>query len=215
MKKRFKNIVVVTGINSEIIDSKDPYDYSIGNLKNCEIFDNIILAVPNKNNFQLKELANHWGIEFFSGPDFNVLDRIIGVAKEYDPKFITRVQLRACWVDTNMLKKSVKLIREGYDYIDYDYDINYAMGGDTFTYECLKKVKMLVSNSNFDKNLKKTYEFSPWALMQNQDYFNVGIIKDIEVYDKRRVKDLKGKLNLLIGSEQNQLPVSKNNPSPR
>ena len=48
MKKRSKNIVVVTGINSEIINSKDPYDYSIDNLINCGIFDDIILAVPNE-----------------------------------------------------------------------------------------------------------------------------------------------------------------------
>ena len=51
--------------------------------------------------------------------------------------------------------------------------------------------------------------------MQNKDYFNVGIIRDIEMYSKRKVKNLKRKLNFLIGSEQNQLPVSKNNPSPR
>ena len=140
---------------------------------------------------------------------------MIGVAEEYNPKFITRVQLRACWVDINMLKKSVDLIYDGYDYIDFDYDINYAMGGDTFSYEALKKVKKIISDTKFDKSLKKTYEFSPWALMQNKDYFNVGIIRDIEMYGKRKVKNLKRKLNFLIGSEQNQLPVSKNNPSPR
>jgi len=208
LKLEKKIVAIVSGISDELNISKNENDYSIGKLKTSKLFNRIVIASPDdQSSDKINILANSWSVEYYAGAVNNVLDRFSSVIDKYQPDIICRVQLRACWVDTRLISQSIDLILKDFDYIEYGLDINYAMGADVFTANCFNKAKNIISQ--MDENIeKKTFEFSPWALMQNKTIFNVGIIEKTKLYPKYEIKRIKEKLNKLIGSEQNQLAVN-------
>lgn len=132
-----------------------------------------------------------------------------------EPKVIARVQLRALWVDVDMVKQSICKIKKGYEYIDYDKDTNYALGADVFTTKALLKASRMI-NKISDKSKKRIYEFSPWALlMNNKKLFKVGIVNYRNMWDKNRVNNLKRKLDHFIGKEENKQGIDPENPGSR
>ena len=130
------------------------------------------------------------------------------------PKVITRVQLRALWVDVDMVKQSICKIKKGYEYIDYDKDTNYALGADVFTTKAFLKALRMI-NKISDKSKRRIYEFSPWALMNNKKLFKVGIVNYRNMWDENRVNNLKRKLDNFIGKEENKQGIDPENPGSR
>jgi len=210
-----ESLAIITGVVSEVNKSRDPFDYSIGILKQSNLFDSIVLASPLDENANImRELASIWNIDFYAGAVDNVLERFAEVVGKYSPRIVSRIQLRALWVDVSLVESAIKLVKNGYDYVDYHYDINYALGSDTFSINAFNKAYDAICRMQ-DNERKLAYEFSPWAIMQESNLFNVGIIKEINPYQQSKTKQLKARLDGLIGTEQNQVPVTSSNPGSR
>ena len=215
MEINYKTVAIVSGIAEELNASNNEYDYSIGKLKSCKLFDNIVIASPNiETSIEIEQLAKSWEVDYYAGPGNNVLQRFKDVINIFKPNIICRVQLRACWVDIGLVSQALDLIRQGFDYIDYGLDINYAMGADIFTSECFLKAEKIINGMDecLDKN---TFQFSPWALMQDNTVFNIGTVETVELYSKHEVKRLRKKLDTLFGLEQNMLAVNPSDPGIR
>lgn len=208
-------VAIVQGTTNDLYDSRNEKDYCIHYLKESSLFDSIVIASPDtKESNKIKHLSLEWGVGYFCGDNYNVLNRFLTVAKIIKPTIIARVQLRALWVDVDMIKKSVDKIKEGYEYIDYDNNTNYALGADVFTYKALIKASNIINNID-EESKRKIYEFSPWALMNNRRVFDVGVINYRNMWDKIRVKNLKKRLDQLIGQEENKAAVNSKNPDSR
>ena len=210
-----ESLAIITGVASEVNKSKDPFDYSIGCIKESRLFDRIVLASPRDNHANMmRELADNWSVDFYAGAIDNVLERFAEVIKRYKPVIVSRIQLRAMWVDVKLIEVAIEKVKNGYDYVDFHYDINYAFGSDTFSASAFFKVYDLICKME-DAEQKLVYEFSPWALMQEANLLNVGIIKTIQPYSQYKIKQIKTRLENLIGTEQNQIPVTTSNPGSR
>jgi len=210
-----KTIAIAQGTVDDLYGSSDEKDYCIHYLKESKLFHSIVIATPDtKESDKIKKLSLKWGVDYFSGDNYNVLSRFLEIVKLTKPKVIARVQLRALWVDIDMIKQSITKVKEGYEYIDYDNDTNYALGADVFTTKALLKASRMI-NKISDKSKRKIYEFSPWGLMNNKKLFKVGVIHYRNMWDKNRVNKLKQKLDHLIGKEENKQGINPENPGSR
>lgn len=201
-----KKLAIITGVLEELNDGSTAYDYSIGPILESSLFDEVVLAIPNDERSKpLQELAIRHGIRFFAGEIYNVCGRIRQVLDLYPFEIISRFQLRASWVDMDLVKRSLDLVAEGYDYADYAYDVNYAMGADTFSLDAFNRVERHIFDLNYDDPRKRTFEFSPWAYLQDRSFFNVGVVEVDTVYPLKKSLDIRQRLDLLIGSKQNMI----------
>lgn len=211
-----RNLAIITGVIDEINESKSQDDYSIGPVLASGLFDEVVLAVPdNEHADTLRDFCKNFDIKFFAGDEGNVLQRISRVLEVYSCDCISRFQLRASWVDMSLVSRSLDCIADGYEYADYAYDVNYAMGCDSFSLEAFEKAKGIVSTLSKDDVQKGVYEFSPWALMQRRDLFNVGLVNVSEVYPMDRAVALRKRLANLIGNKQNMIGSPVDRPASR
>ena len=214
MKLR-KKLAIIQGTVDDLYDSNNENDYSVGVIKSMSLFHDVVIACPDtKESNKVKELAELWGIDCFFGSVDNVLYRFLAVSNKYMPEIIARIQLRAFWVDPELIMNTIEMLENDIEYIDYQNDVNYALGIDLFTFEALKKVDKLIS-SELNVHKKHTFEFSPWALMRDKSKFNVAVLNYQKKWDKKKVRKIKSKLNDLIGNDENQQGVTPENPGSR
>jgi 2-polyprenyl-3-methyl-5-hydroxy-6-metoxy-1,4-benzoquinol methylase len=211
-----KTIAIITGVFEELNTSELVDDYSIGPIQKSKLYDNIVLAIPdNKHSSALVSLAQKFKIDFFIGDENNVCKRFREVLNHYPGEIISRFQLRASWVDMNLVQKSINLISNGYDYVDYDLDINYAMGCDTFSKKAFLKAENIISKMLLNDSNKVVYEFSPWALFQDNKRFNVGLINNIEKYTLEKSISIRNNLIKIIGDKENMIESNVKYPAIR
>lgn len=211
-----KKLAVITAVPEELNDSISAFDYSIGPILESKLFDEVILAVPDKvESAPLRILAERHGIIFFAGDPNNVCQRFQQLLNCHTADIISRFQLRASWVDMDLVRRSLELVASGYDYADYAYDVNYAMGCDTFSLAAFKRVVRCLAEINEDEQRKRTFEFSPWAYMQDPSCFNVGQIEAPSMYSPAKALAIRDRLNILIGDKQNMIGSPVDQPALR
>lgn len=208
-----KKLAIITGVLEELNASNEADDYSIGAILRSKLFDTIVLAVPKGggDTTPLKNLAERHKIKYFEGEPNNIAKRFREVLNIWPADIVCRFQLRASWVDIQLVKRSVDIILKGFDYADYDYSVNYAMGCDSFSISAFLKMERILSGMNQDDPLTATFQFSPWACMQNPAVFRVGVVQAPEKYSEARALAIRRRLDFLIGHKQNMIgsPVDK------
>jgi spore coat polysaccharide biosynthesis protein SpsF (cytidylyltransferase family)/ubiquinone/menaquinone biosynthesis C-methylase UbiE len=215
MYKSKKILAIIQATADDLYDSQNPNDYAIGTIKSIKLFDDIVIACPDtKESEQIEKMAKLLGVDCFRGSIKNVLDRFLTVSEKYKPDVIARIQLRAFWVDSELIKETFELLQNDVEYVDYHHDVNYSLGIDLFTYKALIKCHKLITSMS-DINKKITFEFSPWVLMQDKSKFNVATLIYKKKWDKEKVKKIKSKLCYLIGNDENKQSVTPENPGPR
>ncbi len=208
-------IAIVQGTTDDLYDSRDPDDYCITTLKNSDLFDDIIIAAPEQESQEIfRQLADTWGVSVYFGSVYNVADRFYQVAKKYNADIIVRVQLRAFYIDIDIVIILINALGTEHDYVDVDNNTNYALGSDVFTTCALGKVIEIVDGMP-ESHEKDTILFSPWALLNNKKLFNVNQITYRERWDKDRVRRIKNKLARLFAGSENKSAVSIDNPASR
>ena len=215
MVKRNKTIAVVQGTVSDLYNSDDPADYCVNLLKNYDLFDDIVIAAPHSDSdFILRGLAEKWGVKIFFGQEYDVADRFYQLAIKYQADVLVRIQLRAFYVDIELVRRLTDALGDTNDYVDVDNETNYALGADVFTLQALKKVIREI-NKISDNHQKRVFQFSPWAMLNNPRIFNVGKVVYREYWDKRRVLKLKTKLGELLNGNENKQAVEFGDPGGR
>lgn len=211
-----RNLAVITGVPEELNDGTSAHDYSIGPILESGLFNEVVLAVPDMGESkQMRDVAERFGIRFLAGDPVNVCRRIRQALDFYPSDTVSRFQLRASWVDMNLVKASLKSVHAGHDYADFAFDVNYAMGSDTFSVEAFEQVEKYIQSMEHGDRRKKTFEFSPWALLQDRTLFNVGTIQISDQYSKEKAMAIRERLNTLIGNKQNMIGSPVDQPALR
>jgi SAM-dependent methyltransferase len=209
-------LAIITGVSEELNDGQSGNDYSIGPILESGMFEKVVLAVPDTPASKpLADLAERLGICFLAGDPHNVCHRIRQVLDIYPAEIISRFQLRASWVDMVLVAESLQLVEAGQDYADYDYDVNYAMGCDTFSRQAFERVESILKTLPDNDARRITYQFSPWALMQDRSRFAIGTVNVQHTYPLEKALALRSRLDRLIGHKQNMIGSPVDHPALR
>lgn len=176
-------------------------DYVINKLKKSKLFDKIIICSPKIGNYEeLEKIAKNWNIECYIGSDYNVLERILEATKSYSPDIITRVLLRAFYIDINTVRLMIDKLKEGYDYIDLDLDYNYALAADVTPFSTMEKVKNEIEliKDDFKRN---SYFFAPWEYIRQNKKYNTFLYCSEKLWSPIDVKNTKEKIDSLLQEE--------------
>ncbi|MEB3210132.1 MAG: methyltransferase domain-containing protein [Leptolyngbyaceae bacterium] len=211
-----RRLAVITGVAEELLESFSPNDYSVGPVLASNLFDDLVLAVPDNHHAdKLKLLADRIGINFHAGDQHNVYNRFCEVLAKFPADIISRFQLRASWVDLELVRCSIDLVEKGFDFADYASNINYAMGCDTFSFSAFMRTGEIIEGLSANHSQRKTFEFSPWACMQNETLFKVGMVQSSLLYPQERAVSIRRRLDTQIGHKQNMIGSPADPPAPR
>jgi len=189
---------------SDLYHSKNQENYCIGVVKRSEIFDKVVLAVPDTlENRVFDKLSKRWKVEVVKGPQYDVCNRILKAANIYKIDIIVRLLLKRFYLDTKLISSMLELlVDKGADYVSLPLDFNYELAGDLFTTKALQKASKILT-SNLPNN--EGYKFSPWQFMEdNQKTFKVVQHPGTDNYPKSVVIKIKNKLSELLGENQIQ-----------
>lgn len=89
----------------------------VDRVRKAKTVDQIILAIPNtEDNEKLEKFARSYGVEFFRGPESDVLKRFVLAAEEYGADALVRLTGDNPLVEPDYIDKAVKLhIKESAD----------------------------------------------------------------------------------------------------
>ncbi len=215
MKINEKIVAVIQCTSSDFYESLDENDYCISKLKESNLFNSIILVMPNlEESYQYSRHADLWGVNIYFGDIWDVSIRIFEGVQYLNPDIIVRVLLKRFYLDIELIKKQIEFIKNGADIALLSRDVNYEISADVFSYKALVKVIEEV-NTISDNYLRNAYKFAPWTMMDEISDFKSPTINYKELWDKNIVLDVKKKLEGLIGKEENKNHVSISNPSSR
>ena len=106
---------------------------------------NVILAVPEKDLFELGAIADLFGVSTFGGSENDVLDRYYQCAKKYELTHIVRITADCPFVDPDIIRlvSDVLLNNPQYDYVSNVGVRTWPKGLDVeaFTFEALAYAK--------------------------------------------------------------------------
>ena len=209
-------IAVIQCTNSDLYKSKNPDDYCISSLKKSGMFDTIILAIPKQEKSTVfDELSKIWGVEIFYGSDYNVAERLYDATKKFNPDVVVRVLLKRFYIDLELVHNMIEKIKEGFDYVSLDNNVNYEVAADVTSFNALQRTVNLLKELPND-HISNTYRFTPWNFIEHSEKFNVTIIDYKKSWNKDKIKQIKKKLFRLVESEENHSSkIEDNNPSSR
>ncbi len=198
-----KIVCVVQCIASDLYDSRDSEDYVIGIAKKSNLFDRIVIAVPDvKESDIFVPLAKTWGVDLYKGSVNDITLRFLGAVGDAD--IIARVLLKRSYLDINLVSEMINMIKEKkVDYINLPYDFNYELAADIFTKKALQKVSDTIPLEN--KNLR----FNPWFVMETSGDFSVLTHPGSDNYTNEKVIEVKKKTEVI---NDNQFSPALNSP---
>lgn len=181
--------------------SVNPEDYCIGVCKNTDLFDTVILAVPDVEESDVFEtLAKKWGVNLVRGSNYNVADRMLKASEAYGVDIIVRILLRRFYLDVPLVSSMIDLLlEEDADYVYLPTDYNYELAADVFTRESLSKAIGMLNGDSLEIASK---QFAPWRLMEEDMNFKTIEHPGSDMYPKSKVRSIKSKLSKLLAENQ-------------
>jgi spore coat polysaccharide biosynthesis protein SpsF (cytidylyltransferase family) len=162
----------------KIINGKPMIYWLILRLIKVRIFDQIIIAIPQKKNIELfqylKSIVLETGIKIYRGPEKNVLKRFYFAAKKYNASTITRVTADDPLKDINIVRNSLlRFIKLKLDYYSNTIIPTFPIGIDIehFTFNTLK-VAYKNAVTDFEKEHVTVF------MKNRQDIFNIQNFKN-------------------------------------
>jgi len=159
------------------LEGKPLLQHMIERLKNCELINETILAIPNtKEDKKLEEFAKKSGIRFFIGDEENVLDRLMKAAEMAKAEVVIRLTGDCPLIDSKIVDYTIRdhLIKNT-DYsstlVDEDREESFPKGTGTevMSIQTLRRVHELAK----DKYQKE--HVTPF-IYQNPAIFKISII---------------------------------------
>ncbi len=199
----------------DLYDSHDPNLYCISIVKASNLFAGITLASPKMGDYRVfSQLARTWGVDTYFGSNYNVAERLYEAVKGYRADVVARVLLKRFYLDVEMVKVMIDKIREGYDYVSLQPDINYEVAADVMSFSALEKsVKMLKQLG--EDHSAAAYRFSPWRFMEDRSEFKVFEMRFGTMWSPQHVADVKRKLAILFAADENKQAIEIDNPASR
>lgn len=205
-------ILAVIQCTSEDIISTDPDDTCISALKESELFDDIVLAVPKLGNYSIFEgLSKKWNVDLLFGSNYNVAERIYNASKRFEPDIIVRVLLRRFYVDMDLINSLILKLQEGYDYINLDNNINNETAADVCTFYALQRAVELIKELPNDYK-SNSFRFNPWRFMVVNSSFRIFKFSFEKKWNTEKLKLVQEKITSLIKEEDAAQPVDSNEP---
>jgi glutamate-1-semialdehyde aminotransferase len=130
--------------------------------------DQIVIAIPNKNNSKLKKFLEKKKFEVFEGSEKNVLERYYRAAKKFNGKIIVRITADCPLIDSTLVDRTIDILqKKGGSYASNCYPRTFPDGLDVevFTLKTLQKAfkksktdyekEHVTPSIKKDKNIKK------------------------------------------------------------
>ncbi len=120
--------------------------YLIERLKRCKRLDEIVIATSTApEDAEIAEYAENAGVQSFLGSEWDVQERFLGAAEEFELDVIVRICGDSPFIDPEMIDLLVgTLIRERADYAEPDPTVPAAYEGmEAVTARALRRARML------------------------------------------------------------------------
>lgn len=191
MKASEKKLCVIQMTYTDVTPHIKEYN-AIKKIKSSNIFDYIILAVPDiKENRVLNEFAEEFGIDIFFGDVNNVTKRICDIANKYGCEIIARILVSWFFINKSLINNMVSFIEKdpSIDYVNLPRNFDIRFGADVFRITFLEKI---LKDFEKDKGKEEKYKFNPWGYAEiYQHKFNIATFLELPTYDKKRFQELK------------------------
>lgn len=185
-------------ISIKKINNRFVIEAVIDKLKNIDLLDEIIIAVPDvKENEIFVKIARDNNVSFYLGPTQNVLGRLLQANKIVKGDIILRVMGQHLLIDADLLNKMLRFCTENdYEFVQTPDDFKIKYSGEVIRSEVLEKVKSEITNLD-DRDKMALFQARPIAFIkEHPNLFNIGIYKQVPIYS-----DLQHKRNREIFSQ--------------
>ncbi len=160
------------------LGKKTLLEFLINNLKKLTDLELICAIAKERNNKKLKDILKKNNIKFYEGSVDNVLKRFYMTAKKFNcKKNIIRITSDCPLIDTNLLKRGIKLFKKSkVDYISNNIEPSFPHGLDfeIFTFEALEKA---FKNSNKKSEKEHVTEY----IKKNKKFKKINIKNHIKL----------------------------------
>lgn len=133
-------------ILKKIYRDQTVFDLLLDNLKT--LTNKIVIATTNnKSDIPITKLAQNHGLDYYCGDEFNILNRYIECAKEFNFSKIIRITSDNIFIQPSLIKPLIKKENSNFDYISYKiFDTNVVLThwgffGEYVTLNALQKVE--------------------------------------------------------------------------
>ncbi len=166
--------------------------YVTGRLFESRRVDRIVIAAPaTPANRVFEPLAREWGVDLFLGPEYDVIERMLGAAASVgagSDAAIARVLMNRFYLDVSLVDRQIDLLRAaGADFValPYDFDINF--GADVFTLDCLR-----LADEALDPAGQAHERFRPWLFIEDHpDRFRVVTCEEVPSYPRSVLDEIR------------------------
>ena len=201
---RRSRVAVITAVDADVPWSGRAEDSVLSALLSVDIFDEIVVACA-AGSMRAKEFASSCGVRVYEGDVQNVGLRILGCLNDaVDDAVLARFMLRQSWIDLGLIRDTVEHFEQiDVDCMKYPTDVNYTFGCDVFSKHALEKANRIIEQMP-DGDDRRTFQFSPWALMERSSDFAVAIHRWTTMYSQERVHAIRTNLRVALGPGENQ-----------
>ena len=210
-----KVVAVVTAIDAEVPET-GVAETVLPHLLEHELIDEVIVAVPH-GDLRVGQFVQDQKFNVFFGSEDDVALRILQAMDRYpDETIIARFMLRAFWIDRDFVAKTIKQLAESEaDFALYPSNVNYTFGCDAFTLSALRKAYLEIESLPSKSSNRASYLFSPWSFFEGRSEFRPTIVKWAETYRPAKVKSLRHRYSMALGSGENSHGSSALRPAAR
>ncbi|MBU1019255.1 MAG: glycosyltransferase family protein [Patescibacteria group bacterium] len=180
------------------IGDKTVFEYIVDRLKHCSELDDIVLATSYLDRDQaLVDMAKQVGIKYHTGPEEDVVTRLMGAGQENSADAVVRILGDCPFVDPKLVDKAVSLFRHSYPEIDMVNNFHPptfpdGLDVDVTAVSALEKINNTLPPDDFYRAWWLSYMF------ENPDHFKVSCFKHPEnLVDIRLTLDQQEDLDLI------------------
>lgn len=147
----------------------------VDNLKQSSYLNRIIVATTNlPKDDRIQYFCENQGIDYFRGPENNVLDRFLGACEFYNSDRFIRVCSDNPFIDIQLLDRQVKSFGLQYDYCSYytNQDEPLILKPIGLFVEAVT-CQALIKSAELGKADKRTNEHVTFFIHSNPQYFQI------------------------------------------
>ena len=163
------------------ISGKSILAFVVERMKNVKNIDKIILVTGSPEcNPDLINESKKLGIEYFSGNEENILDRMFQASKKFDSNIIVRITCDNPLIDFRLINEALDIfLHNNYDIVSNNRKKTYPLGFnfEVFSQSALKKLwELEFSKLNNTHNFKKTFIPPTLGMLKSSNFQNYDML---------------------------------------
>jgi len=160
----------------KIVNGKPIIEWQIRRILESAEINQLVVATTNSPSDEiLVKHLNTIGIEVFRGPEHNVLDRFLGVIRNYNPEIILRLTADCPLVMPTLIDDAVRcFVGSNYDYLSNALDETYPDGLDVEVMSSKALLKLETLDLSSDE-----LEHVTLGIYQRPSLFRIGKINSV------------------------------------